>query len=308
MQKLVDSWRTRKLTLQGKVIIIKTLVLPKIIFPASLLPIPDDVIKEIDKILFHFLWNRSDKMERKELISDYSDGGLCMIDIESHLMALKAAWVPRIYKGFNDTWTFLPMAYIKTVSSGYLHEMNFKSIRQMPILNTLPKFYQEVVLYYSKSKEVPVVCSKSDLYNQVIWGNRLFLVNEKCLYSKCFIESGFVYIRDILQENGKLKGNIYGSLIDKTKYLRFLSMITSALKPYKQIRFSNENVIIPNVEGKDNNKRSKWFYNRLVKYKVKKAKAIKKWSQIFSCEIDWTIVCINIGVNFRLTLQILISK
>ncbi len=29
MQKLVDSWRTRKLTLYGKVTIIKTLVLPK---------------------------------------------------------------------------------------------------------------------------------------------------------------------------------------------------------------------------------------------------------------------------------------
>ncbi len=302
MQKLVDSWRTRKLTLQGKIIIIKTLVLPKIIFPASILPIPDDIIKVIDKLLFHFLWNRSEKMERKVLISDYSDGGLCMIDTESHFMALKAAWVKRIYKGLNDIWTCLPMAYINKVSCGYLHTMNFKSMRQMPILNTLPKFYQEVCLYYSKSKEVPVICSKSDLYNQLIWGNRLFLVNEKCLYSRCFIESGFIYIRDILQDNGKLKGTIYESLVDKIKYLRVLSMITSALKPYKEMRFSTENIIISNVDRIDDiNTRSKWFYNRLVKYKVKKAKAIKRWSQYFSCEIDWTIVYVN---KYRFQFQV----
>ena len=77
----------------------------------------------------------------------------------------------------------------------------------------------------------------------MIWGNQFFMVNEKCLYSKSFMSSGFIYIRDILNENGKVRENVYHDLSDKTKFLHVISMITTALKPYKLIKFSNDNVL-----------------------------------------------------------------
>lgn len=108
MQKLIDSWRTRKLTLQGKITILKTLAMPKLVYAASLLPVPETTIKEINKIFYKYLWGKSDKVQRHIMINNYDEGGLNMIDVESHVWALKAAWLPRIFNDLNDKWKHLP--------------------------------------------------------------------------------------------------------------------------------------------------------------------------------------------------------
>ena len=76
MQKLIDSWRTRKLTLQGKILIIKSLVIPKITYSASMLSVPNHIIKDINKLMFNFIWGKSEKIQRKILTSSYENGGL----------------------------------------------------------------------------------------------------------------------------------------------------------------------------------------------------------------------------------------
>ena len=43
--KVLDLWRKHHLTLFGKIIVIKTLALPKIIYVATILPIPENVTK-----------------------------------------------------------------------------------------------------------------------------------------------------------------------------------------------------------------------------------------------------------------------
>ena len=45
-------------------------------------------------IFYKFLWNdKGDKIKRKIMINDYSEGGLKMIDIASFNKSLKATWI-----------------------------------------------------------------------------------------------------------------------------------------------------------------------------------------------------------------------
>ena len=81
MQKLLDNWRKRDLTLFGKVSIVKSLAIPKLIFSATMLDIPDAMIKQINKIIYNFIWNGRDRICRKTLIGKIEDGGINMIDI-----------------------------------------------------------------------------------------------------------------------------------------------------------------------------------------------------------------------------------
>jgi hypothetical protein len=60
MQKLLDSWRTRKLTIQGKILVVKSLATPQLSFSASHLPIPDGIIKVINRAVYNFLWGARD--------------------------------------------------------------------------------------------------------------------------------------------------------------------------------------------------------------------------------------------------------
>ena len=82
------------------------------------------------------------------------------------------------------------------------------------------------------------ITSKSGLYNELIWGNRLFTINNKCLYSKNFIENNILYIKDILQTDGKLLPNLHQKMKDKRTYFRDITMIMKTLIPFKDIRFT----------------------------------------------------------------------
>ena len=51
-------------------------------------------IKEINVLFYIFLWDeKGDKIKRNLMISDFSEGGLRMIDIESFNKSLKSSWI-----------------------------------------------------------------------------------------------------------------------------------------------------------------------------------------------------------------------
>jgi hypothetical protein len=70
VSKILKSWQHRKLTLLGKVTVIKTLALPKPIYLLTSLP-------NLKQSLFNFIWDgKPEKLKRNTLIADFEDGGL----------------------------------------------------------------------------------------------------------------------------------------------------------------------------------------------------------------------------------------
>ena len=57
LEKTLNSWKRRNLTLYGKVNIVKTLGLSKLIYSASVLVIPEQLINEINSIILNFIWD-----------------------------------------------------------------------------------------------------------------------------------------------------------------------------------------------------------------------------------------------------------
>ena len=85
----LKQWQHRKLSLIGKITVIKYFAFPKLIYPLSVLQHPPDkYIKEIKKAMFEFLWNKKpDKIKRNLISKNYEDGGLKMLDIDKFLIA-----------------------------------------------------------------------------------------------------------------------------------------------------------------------------------------------------------------------------
>ena len=99
MKKIMSSWSARNLTLLGKIAILKSLVVSQIVYLLSSLPSPPGVIKEINCLLYDFLWDsKGDKIKRTEMINEYNKGGLKMIDLQSFNISLKIKW----RKGYLD--------------------------------------------------------------------------------------------------------------------------------------------------------------------------------------------------------------
>ena len=63
----------RNLTLEGRLVVFKTLAIPKIAFLALLTKIPYQVVKELQKIQTFFLWKNSTlKIKHEITCKDYS--------------------------------------------------------------------------------------------------------------------------------------------------------------------------------------------------------------------------------------------
>ena len=92
LEKTLNGWKPRKLTLLGSINIVKTLGLSKRIYNASVLPIPKDFGKEINRISFNFIWEgKPAKVKRSTIIREKKHGGLKMLDLEIMDKALKVA-------------------------------------------------------------------------------------------------------------------------------------------------------------------------------------------------------------------------
>ena len=90
----LSSWSARRLTLLGKITIIKALAVSQIVHVLTSLPTHQGALKEIDTLLYDFLWeSKGDKLKRTQMINDYDKGGLKMIDIQSFNKLLNKKWV-----------------------------------------------------------------------------------------------------------------------------------------------------------------------------------------------------------------------
>ena len=70
IKKSINVWKWRGLSLLGRVQIVKTFAIPKLMFRAFVLPISKELIKEANSIFYNFIWNGKDKVKRLALISD----------------------------------------------------------------------------------------------------------------------------------------------------------------------------------------------------------------------------------------------
>jgi len=86
-----------KLSIFGKTTVFKSVAVPKLIYPLTVLHIPyQNCINKIKKLLFNFLWdNKPDKISRDKITQDYCHGGLKMLDIEIFIHFLKCSWIKR---------------------------------------------------------------------------------------------------------------------------------------------------------------------------------------------------------------------
>ena len=83
LKKRINIWSSRGLSIYGKVTIIKSLIIPKFVFISWLLTVLKEIVKELNQMIFKFLWKGTNKVTRLSTINEYENGGLKMIDLES---------------------------------------------------------------------------------------------------------------------------------------------------------------------------------------------------------------------------------
>jgi hypothetical protein len=299
MAKCFDHWKCRKLTLSGKVHVIKTYALSKIVYIASVLVVPEGVKKRIKELVYTFLWGKRERIKRSTLTNDKLNGGLRMVNIDSYLESLKAAWVPRI-NTLVGKWSDIFHWQIKQLKlpREYIWKTSFKKVQSFPIINVLSPFYQEVILSFNRAKFIKPFnkLNKHEIFEQPIWGNEYFKVQNICLYYKGWMSENILYIKDLVNNNGvfksdmdiyvstKDKRNIYQELYVITNYvIKRVQHIDASIAPFVKIR-QYPYIIHDNKVHVIHQQKSKLFYNILSSKETARGNMESLYSREFNFE------------------------
>ena len=99
----------------GRIQIIKTFAVPVIMYRAGLVCIHKDIIKEVNKILFNFIWKGKNKVKRSVLISDEENGGLRAPHLESIIKTQQIMCCKKFAKAQQSSWKMILSQYLKQV-------------------------------------------------------------------------------------------------------------------------------------------------------------------------------------------------
>ena len=123
-QKRLWSWRG--LSLFGKVTIIKSLLLPKVLYNSSILPFPLEFIKAFQTIIYNFLWKGPDKIARTAVINDFEFGGLKVTDLTKSIMSLQISWIGRFLRVNFYPWKAYLLHLLKPFGGEFFLHCDFK--------------------------------------------------------------------------------------------------------------------------------------------------------------------------------------
>ena len=97
MKSIINSWSKRNVSVKGRVVLIKSLIISQITHLLMVFPAPSNIIQQINSLVLKFLWQGvgkgKEKLKRKLLTQDYEWGGLKAIDIEILQKSLILKWV-----------------------------------------------------------------------------------------------------------------------------------------------------------------------------------------------------------------------
>ena len=198
LKNILHQWSKRKLTLMGRIIIIKTLALSKFVHLFLALPNPPgELIKTLEKIIYKFLWNSGpDRISRRVMVKNISAGGLRMVHLISFIKALKVSWLRRVIHSETANWcAFAFINFSKVISTGPVYAINQRNALNNPFWKDILDAWADFCKIY-KAENIQFI-----LYSPV-WYNSNFK-NSQNLYINDWFKKGVKNICDLLNENGE---------------------------------------------------------------------------------------------------------
>ena len=287
MEKLFESWKRRKLTIFGKCCVVNTLALSKLIYVGTVLNFPtNEYLKRINRLIFNFIWNKTDRIKRNSLIAPIVEGGIDIVDIETKLKALKASWVNRLIDKNCINRIFVnELLKNNNLSIDFVLKATETDLKEFKMIHVLPKFYQEIFTSFNfckKKNKSFSQYSSNEILHEPIWNNSLFRYKNKTFFFENWTKGHILYVKDLFDVNGSFKSldDFSDSILIKNNWLCEYFILKNVFSKLKQY-FDLSNAIYTNIKtnmifnlqsGRHSiiDKRCKFFYCILLQKKIQK--------------------------------------
>ena len=195
----LNSWKYRPLSPIGRIVVLKTLILPKFIHLFSSIPTPSSILDQINSIFYNFLWSgKPDKVNRTTVCMNYTRGGLKMMNVYMFEKQLKLKWLKYIIFQEGQAWYDLLPDAITDNSNIYIYGgqwlLNFHK--------ELNPFWLQVATYWSELCALQPIKTNEDICNSSIWFNKQ--LSARYNFHLNWSRKGINFISDIIDDNGNV--------------------------------------------------------------------------------------------------------
>ena len=202
---VLRRWKCRNLSFKGKATVINSLVISRLVYLATVLPIPQWVISMVRKNLMDFIWRgKQPLISYNSLILPVDKGGLKLCDLSNKRDSLRIKYISKILKEDANIKLKNSMLYFLNRYEHMNLGLNiFHIVAQEMSLTGLPMFYQEMLLAWRRLTKGQYVepLTRDDMLFQPIFHNPFITdKNNVTLFHRSFVDSGIVLVSDLMYE------------------------------------------------------------------------------------------------------------
>ena len=293
LENVLNMWKARKLTIKGKVTVLQSLALSQMYFTSSILYVPPEVISNVTKLIFNFLWPKKEHVKRNIVIQEVDYGGIKMPEFLSKVKAMKVMWIKQLSN--NEKWSTLAKYFLqlKMPINDFLkcrYDTSFLKAK-------IPDFYKQILEYWYELQSPPR--NAEEIRSESLFNNKDIKIDLTPIFHKACFNNGLKYIDHIIDNTGKfirlddlnekydvnLNIMTYNSIKDAipVEWKRILKNTCSTTPTDDSVKIK-----INNIDTKLTHLTNKSIYWEYVRKKLETASAIKKWEEYYDLwHFDW---------------------
>ncbi len=202
IKRIIKQWERRNLSIVGKIQILKTFLVSQLIYVMQVIFIPENVLIEINRLLFRFIWRKSnsnrkafEKVKRSVMCQEFEFGGLKMIDVRQMQTSFMLHWVVRLCRaGPDDKWSYIPQSHFTPLGQHACFYANvgrggFKGLDEIKSV-----FWKEVLISWLNNNKFPL---GTQWGCTLLWNNINVSCQGKVLFFKDWIKAGIMFVKDV---------------------------------------------------------------------------------------------------------------
>ena len=233
IKTILQIWNQRSLSWKGRIMIIKTLILPQVTHLFSMTFTPQNFLVKLDKLIFSFLWrDKPPRIKRDTIIASIEDGGLKMTDIHAFHQAQKVVCMKNlILEGEKVLNLLLTVTGVQKII--LKHKLTLEYLNQF----SCDPFHKQLLeCWFSIKSRQPE--RKNTILNEYIFLNRFITVNNTLIWPK-FLGLNHLFIdlkiHDILDANNNFctPAEFEQKFNCSSNFLNFYSMLDAVPKIWK---------------------------------------------------------------------------
>ena len=249
IKNIIKSWMKRKLTIIGKIQVVKTFLLSQFIYVLQSISLREDILNEINTLLFRFIWKKDsinkkawERVKRKVICNTKEKGGLEMVNIHDFQTSFLIDWACRLIQDEFEEWKIIPFTFFKPVGGLSIFKSKIKFEEIKGVDNIQSSFWKSVLRAWIENNQPDYDIKPSDTINN----NEQIKVQNSVLFIENTIKNNILFIEDVYNNGQFIEFQAYENKVGKncTNMIDYLALKMGILKVKDKIINEETNKIL----------------------------------------------------------------